>query len=288
LVATVFLAMLANGLRAYAVVMIGHFIGMDAASDHMLIGYVFFGILIVLLLVVGSLFSDKQSERPISVDALKRVSSPSSLRGLFSAAVIVLVVFMTPITAGALQESILQKIPPAAVSLPAATGSWKRSADAQTDWTPLYIGDFEQVHGRYAGSSHDVDVYAITYRHQAQGSELITSQNSIFDPEVWIQIRQNTARADLPSGEVWQYVETELLQQDKKRLIRHWYLVNSRPAGGQLQVKLVELWNTLRGQPSSSSVVAISTEFFDDVEAASASLDDFYQTVLANAFGEPH
>lgn len=286
LVATVFLAMLANGLRAYAVVLIGHFISMEAASDHMLIGYIFFGIIIVILLVVGSLFSDKQSERPEAVDTRESMIPPSRFRGLLSAAMIMSVVVLTPMTASALQTSILGKQPPAVASLPAATGSWMRSGDAQSDWAPVYIGNFEQVRGRYSGSSADVDLYAITYRQQTQESELINSQNSIFDPEVWIQIRQNTARTDLPSGEAWQYIETELLQRDKKRLIRHWYLVNGQPASGQVQIKLMELANTVRGRPSSSSVIAISTEFFGDVDAASATLDDFYRTILADAFGE--
>ena len=112
---------------------------------------------------------------------------------------------------------------------------------------------------------------------------MINSQNSIFDPERWILVRENAANIQLPSGQRWRYMETEVLAGDRKRLIRYWYEVDHEPASSQIQIKLAELKNAVRGRPSSSSVIAISTEFFDDVDAASAILDDFYTTVFAES-----
>jgi len=284
--ATVFLAIVTNGLRAYGVVMIGYLISMDAAGSHIWLGNLLFGILIIVLLVVGSRFSDKPDGDtvPAHLDSLQ--DSPSSLRGFVAAGLVILIVAVTPITASALHASIAGRAPVESMKLPVATGTWNGPGQTQTEWVPVYVGNYARDFGQYVAASAAVDVYIITYGYQTQGSELISSQNTIFDPELWIQVRENVATTQLPSGERWNYIETELLAGDRKRLIRYWYTVNNKPANSQIQIKLAELKNAVQGSPSSSSVIAISTEFFDDVDGASAILDNFYTTVFSDSSGQ--
>ena len=287
LASTVVLAMVTNGLRAYIVVMMGHLISMDAADSHIWLGNLLFGILIIVLLVVGSRFSDKDGgdEIPVHLDTLQY--SPSSLRGLLSAAMVILIVTSTPFTATALQTSIAAQAPPESLKLPVAVGAWTGRSEAQIDWAPVYVGNYTKNFSQYIRGSTAVDVYIITYGYQTQGSELINSENSIFDPGSWVQVRENAATTEVSSGQRWDYIETELLAGDWKRLIRHWYTVNNRPASGQIQIKLAELKNALLGRPYSSAVIAVSTEFVDDVDAAGVILDEFYATVLADLSAQP-
>jgi len=106
----------------------------------------------------------------------------------------------------------------------------------------------------------------------------------MFDPGTWIQVRENLASTDLPSGQQWNYIELELLAGTSKRLIRYWYTVNDAPSSSDIQVKLMELQNAIQGHTSSSSVTAISTEFFDDLDVASTALDEFFTSVLADSY----
>ncbi len=285
-VATVFGAIVTNGLRAYAVVMIGHLIGMDAADEHIWLGYVFWGMLIIVLLLVGSLFSDKHGGDPIPVRLDTLQDSPSNLRGFLSAGVVIAVVALTPIMGSALHASISGQAPPESLELPVATRPWMGPSGGQTEWAPVYVGNYAKNFAQYVRGSTVVDVYTITYGYQTQGSELISSANTIFDAGLWIQVRENVATTQLPSGQRWNYIETELLAGDRKRLIRYWYTVNNKPAASRIQIKLAELKNAVQGRPSSSSVIAISTEFFDDVQAAIATLDEFYVTVFAESSGQ--
>jgi exosortase A len=284
--ATIFLAIVTNGLRAYGVVMIGYLIGMDAAGSHIWLGNLLFGILIIVLLVVGSRFSDKHIGEPIPVRLDTLQDLPSNLRGFLSAGVVIAVVALTPIMAGALHASISGQAPPESLELPVATRPWMGPSGGQTEWAPVYVGNYAKNFAQYVRGSTVVDVYTITYGYQTQGSELISSENTIFDPELWIQVRENAATTQLPSGQRWNYIETELLAGDRKRLIRYWYTVNNQSASSRIQIKLAELKNAVQGRPSSSSVIAISTEFFDDVQAASATLDEFYATVFAESSGQ--
>jgi EpsI family protein len=286
-VATIVLAILTNGLRAYIVVMMGHLISMDATRDHIWLGNLLFGILIIVLLVVGSRFSDKQADDAVPVHLDAATVSPSSPRVAVSAGIIVLVIALTPFTAAALQTSIAAQAPPESLELPVAVGAWTGRSETQIDWAPVYVGNYTKNFSQYIRGSTAVDVYIITYGYQTQGSELINSENSIFDPERWVQVRENAATTEVSSGQRWDYIETELLAGDWKRLIRHWYTVNNRPASGQIQIKLAELKNAVLGRPSSSAVIAVSTEFVDDVDAAGGILDEFYATVLADLSAQP-
>jgi exosortase A len=283
LAVTVLLAMVTNGLRAYTIVMIGHLFGIQAIDHHILLGYVFFGIFIILLLLVGSRFSDMHDDvRSALPDTSPPVSS--GLRGFLSAGMVILIVVSTPITAAALHASITGQLSVEPGKLPAASGRWAGPSEVRSDWGPVYFGDYESDFGQYVTEAAAVDVYIVTYGYQTQGSEFINSQNSVFDREQWIQVRESAASMRLPAGQQWNYTKTELLAGDRKRLIKYWYTVDNKPASSQIQVKLAELKNAVRGRPSSSSVIAISTEFFDDAEAASATLDEFFTTVFADSY----
>ena len=284
LVATVLLAMLTNGLRAYAIVMIGHLLSMEAAGQHILLGYIFFGILIIVLILIGSRFSDKHDDDGESVHLDFSHNSSSRLRSFVSAGLAMLVVALTPLTASALHASVARQVPVEHDRLPIANGRWKGPREGHSEWAPVYVGKYKRDFGQYVTATAVVDFYIIIYGDQSPGSELINSENSIFDPERWIQVRENAANMQLPSGQRWDYIETELLAGDRKRLIRYWYEVDNEPSSSQIQIKLAELKNAVRGRPSSSSMIAISTEFFDDAEAASATLDEFFTTVFADSY----
>ncbi len=55
-----FVPIVGNGLRAYGIVMIGHFSGMELAvgADHLVYGWLFFGVVIFSLFYVGSFWRD--------------------------------------------------------------------------------------------------------------------------------------------------------------------------------------------------------------------------------------
>ena len=71
------LPIIANGLRAYGIVMIGHFSDMQLATgaDHLVYGWVFFGFVIFIMFFVGSYWAD-----PPTTDASEANSNEVILR----------------------------------------------------------------------------------------------------------------------------------------------------------------------------------------------------------------
>ena len=60
--------LVANWLRAYMIVMIGHLSGNELATgvDHLIYGWVFFGVVILLMLLLGARWADAPLVRPVA------------------------------------------------------------------------------------------------------------------------------------------------------------------------------------------------------------------------------
>jgi len=276
----VILAIIANWVRAYIVVMAAHISGMDFVADHVWLGYVIFAIVIVIMLWSGSRFSDIDHDAGTGSYAVSGSSTAPGTgtlgRTLIAACVIVGVVVSTSLFASTvIKRAALTTHQPVA-SLPAGHDGWSGPAPPPDDWYPEFRGDTMTQSGRYLGPSAAVDVYIISYRSLSPQSELISETNRIFDPERWMLVDKTIGTADSAADQPLAYIETELREfTGIRRLVRHWYVVDGRSHRSQMAVKLIELGNTLAGRPTPSGVVVISTRFYDDAGQAGRVLDAF-------------
>jgi exosortase A len=103
---------IANGFRALGIVVLGHLLGsaQAAATDHVLYGWIFFSIVILLLVVLGLPFREDNYERvPLAWSARERTTSP---RTLFSAAAAVFVLaFIGPLIAALFDRASAAELP---------------------------------------------------------------------------------------------------------------------------------------------------------------------------------
>ena len=80
---------IANGLRAFMIVMIGHFSSMKLATgvDHLIYGWVFFGVIMFMMFYLGSFWADEAKPEPkndsIDTDANDGLAS-THMQSLFS------------------------------------------------------------------------------------------------------------------------------------------------------------------------------------------------------------
>ena len=274
----VVLTIIANWVRAYIVVMLAHFSGMDLVADHIWLGYVVFAIVIVIMLWCGSRFTDMDP----AVENQRRPGTGRSNvsahlgRTLVAACVIVGVVVSAPVLASTLIRHAEQTTNQPVASLPKSTDGWSGPGPSPEDWRPMFRGDTMMLSGRYLGPVSTVDVYIISYRSLSRQSELINETNRIFDPQRWILIGETSGITESAADELLAYHESEIREfNGDGRLIRHWYVVDGRPYRNRMAVKLIELRNTLAGQPTLAGVIAISAPFDDDAAQAARGLDAF-------------
>lgn len=274
------LAILANGMRAYTIVMLGHYRGMDTIADHILLGYVIFAFIIVLMLMIGSRFSDIDTQPAPVIGSGAPGTIPGPAKHLLFAAVIVAIVAITPFYAANLKLHSAVTVTPT-LTLPAATDGWSGPETVELNWAPQFIGQTSILHGRYQHRAAAVDMYVISYLSQTEGAELINTRNQMFDRKHWLLIRDATGTARTADGKSLDYREIEIYSTTgSRRLVRYWYVVDGRPQLSQFAVKLRELGNTLIGRPTSGSLVAVSSHAAGGTASARRTLDDFMAATL--------
>jgi len=284
--ATILMSLLANGLRAYVVVMAGYYSGMEAISSHVFLGYVVFAIVIFAMVLVGSRYSD------IDHDAFRRIPVVTMQPGapawgsVVAAAVIVVLAAVTPATATAIKiRAASTPAPPPSMLLPVARRDWSGPMDARTDWSPQFIGvDILQA-GAYRKNTNVVDAWILFYARQEQGFEVINAQNKMFDRRDWVQLHNEIVGATSTGGGSVPYIQNTLRgSAGGKRLIRYWYVVDGKPRYRAIEIKLRELGNSVLGRPTPATLIAIGTKFVDDEAAAAQTLDAFTRDVYATAY----
>lgn len=89
---SIIVPIIANGFRALGIVALGHYLGSAQAveADHVLYGWVFFSIVILLLIVLGLPF--REDDRPAAAPIMVRAPQPNHLRPALLATVALIVI----------------------------------------------------------------------------------------------------------------------------------------------------------------------------------------------------
>lgn len=98
-----FVPVIANGLRALGIVWLGYALGSAraAATDHVLYGYLFFSIVLLLLILLGLMFRQDQT-RP---DVRGEQAPVGPARGLVPAALAIIVAALFPLLSGTINRA---------------------------------------------------------------------------------------------------------------------------------------------------------------------------------------
>src|SRR5688572_22054036 len=169
----------ANWLRAYMIVMIGHLSGMKYAVgvDHLIYGWIFFGVVMLILFWIGALWrEDDLPQQRIGASDVPLRRRPPALTAITAATVLAaLLVAAWPFAASRLEFAGSHARP--ALSAPPATGSWREIEGHLAGWMPRYINPAIRLNQTYALDGKPFGLYLGYYRNQRQGAELITVRN---------------------------------------------------------------------------------------------------------------
>ena len=281
----------ANGLRAYMIVMIAHLSDMKLALgvDHFIYGWVFFGIVMFLLFWLGTLWQERDAP-PAPPAAPARACRVAPAARLLAAAAAGLVVLGTgPATAAWLDRSVRAAVAPP-LALPARLGPWQ-ATDEFTAFAPRYVGPLLTVRRAYTDGGAPVLVHLAWYSGQRQGAELASSANVLVPQKhpVWRQPWERDAEG---AGLT---VREALLRSTAGETLLAWRLmwVDGRYVSRPLEAKLLEAWAALRGRRRDGAGVVLLTPAGEDLGEARARLAAFLGelrgplgTLLARAAGE--
>jgi EpsI family protein len=273
LLASIIVPIIANGFRAYMIVMLGYLSDMTIAVgiDHLIYGWVFFGVVILLFFWVGSFFREDNVERP----APSRAAAPQSrgpIRGFLAAGALVAVTATVwPVWASVADSRTVARL--TSWALPESVGEWVASS-ARTNWAPQFVGADFVAQQSYRRRERDewVGVYTACYTAQTQGAELVNSSNVLApDDSGWREL-ETTERAVALSRGRHDVVESQLDARGPKLLVWKWYWIDGTSTVSPYRAKLIELTGKLLAGPPLACGMIVYTP---DSDAAAPRLTDF-------------
>lgn len=256
----------ANWLRAYIIVMLGHLSNNEIATgvDHLVYGWVFFGIVIMAMFFIGARWSEPEAATDPAGMAEAPISPARQAMG-WSALVIGLLIVVAP-RAVALRLDPSAANPAVTLSLPSSLAEgWTASESPLSEWQPLFNGASAQARQTYAGPQGLVAVHVAYYRNQDDTRKLVTSSNVLVRSEdrQWNQIRQGAQVVALPGGDL-RLRTAELLGASSRAAVEraqlrvwHFYWVGGRMTSSDVEAKLQGVWQRLTGQGDESAAIVV-------------------------------
>ncbi|WP_045856656.1 exosortase A [Teredinibacter purpureus] len=254
---SVVLPIIANGIRAFGIIYVGHTSDMQHAvdADHLVYGWVFFLIVVLILVGVGQLFSDghrvwKNTITTISASWYERWNR----RSLAAA-------FAPLVAMGIIAYVVENQSQGDRFELPAATLANVSAGEAgMYDWAPRF--NYADSYRVSYDSSAGAKVYQAVYELNIKGRELVSWENRIYDPKLWSLQGQYNQRIEQGFKQDFNITVLDLTSVNgRERLVAYWYVLPNKMSSNGNFIKLQQAVNTLLLKPSGGAIVAVSVEY---------------------------
>lgn len=292
---SILVPLLANWLRAYMIVMIGHLSGNELATgvDHLVYGWVFFGVVILIMLFIGARWADPPA-RPKAASAAP-VAAPTAGGPRGSSTAVAALVALAIVASPHLLERLLAlgvHTGPVALGAPVGQAPWQPAAPP-ADWVPAFQFPVASSHSGYVGpEGQAVGLHLSYYRQQDYERKLVSSQNVLVTSkdEHWAQVSGGSASTQLAGQPLGVAAATlrltagGLIANAQRLQVWRFYWVNHRFTGSDIMAKMQGALSRITGQGDDGAIVVIYTPLDPQLTeaaartAATATLQAFLQT----------
>ncbi|MBK7792235.1 MAG: exosortase A [Betaproteobacteria bacterium] len=280
---SILVPIVANWARAYIIVMLGHLSNnrIAAGVDHLIYGWVFFGVVMLLMFWIGA----RWREDPVVADGIVLASSDirhtgrTASAGVFALAVI-----------GFYRLSQCQffwigcSTPRSGLTSPKrssldSVGSWHASAES-IRWRPHYERPNASLWQQYGHDKMTAAAFVAYYHDQTRTRKLVSSTNELaptIDPR-WSRVASGTRSVHFPNGEVSVQTATLRSPQGERLRIWQWYWIDGRITDSDFWAKVFTARSQLLGRGDASAAIIVVTPLkgdVDSIDAADAVLSRF-------------
>lgn len=263
--------LIANGARAYLIILIAHKSNMKYAVgvDHLIYGWLFFGLIIFILFSVGSIWKDPPMTAPTAASA--QISGNTqvpfkwiALFGMIMSVSPVLFFLANTNEAPGIEFELAHYQP------------WQGPAPMGEQWQPSFIGATIERQASYRYGKQQVDLYMAIYQNQRQNNELISESNRFYDHRKWSLLKSQSIRTEQHP----QVAELMIQTATTKRLVWYVYAIDGHTTTSRVWGKILEAWRFMRFSDEPGLVMVISCEYDIFPSTARATLSSFMDSVF--------
>jgi exosortase A len=258
----------ANWVRAYLIVMLGHLSGNQLAAgvDHLVYGWAFFGIVVLLMFWAGSFWREdpRPSQPPLTARPDRTKPLQKSVLPLAIAVLIVGAVWQ-PIRLG-IERGMEDRMP--VLARVDDSAEWT-AVPGTVDWKPHYAGHRAELRQAFRKNGSSVEVYLAYYARQEQNRELVNSQNVLAPAgdQRWKQVASGSAPL-IWAGKPLIARSAEVVGAETRLSVVHCYWIGGYVTASDHVAKLLLAWSKLVGRDDDSALVAIFSATPDGGQSA--------------------
>ncbi len=261
--ASIVVPIAANSLRAFMIVMIGHFSSMKLATgvDHLIYGWIFFGVVIMLMFWIGGFW--REDELPASTAAMGAGSTDRQERR--PAVLLVLGLALATTALGpVLAQGLLRgadATPSAPLPAPAAAApAWQSAPDPDWDWAPQQPGSDRELTLYYTSDSGVIGLFLRQYLSVRDGVKLVqTVAPWQPDNRAWRVSRQDKKAVSVGGRKPLRVQEAIVIGPGQRLLIWSLYRINGQYVADNYLVKLLEGWQQIRDGRREGTRIFLAT-----------------------------
>jgi EpsI family protein len=254
----------ANWLRAYMIVMIGHLSGNKLAVgvDHLIYGWIFFGVVVGVMFLIGARWSEAPVETQAVVTAPQAAGSSHAQRPLWLAAAGMGVVLAMPLLLLRGLTAAEDRSAPL-LAEPVRAGAIVASDAKLPAWAPAFVNPSATLERRYLVNARPVGLYVGYYRGQGPARKLVSSSNALVrsDDRRWSQVESGSRSVAL--GERSLIVKTARVRRPVASMdtttLTAWqvYWVNGRFEASDARAKAWGAWYRVLGRGDDGAVIVV-------------------------------
>jgi exosortase A len=275
IIVSIIVPVIANWLRAYMIVMLGHLSGnkLAAGVDHIIYGWVFFGIVIMLMFLIGARWSEP--EPSVSAADIDSVTLNKPLPGETSAArprfevaaILAALILALPLVGRWALDHATATTPPHLVAPAKLSPNWVADGSAEVIFKPAFDNPSAEINTDYVQNADRVGLYLGYYRHQNYDRKLVSAQNALVQSKdtFWALVT-NSTRSIIFDSKTVNIREAELRKlssstspPDERLMVWQVYWVNGTLTASNVQAKLYGALQRLLGRGDDSAVVILYT-----------------------------
>lgn len=260
---TMLLALIGNWMRAYLIVLVGHFSQMKygTGDDHIVYGWVFFGLVMFAVFAMGSRWRDNDPLPQTGSVAGKGASNVlpfgASPRSASVWPVLVSAILVVALTQFGLRELRNVEVrPDFAARASAAIGPF---TPGKLSMQPSFEGARASLQG-VIDPALGTEFYMAYFANQTEGHEMIAFGNSVLSDsdKTWLTMSRVDRTASVDGREL-PVREWVIRRGNEQRLVWSWYTVGGSFASSEYRAKALTAWAMIKGEGDHSVVSVVST-----------------------------
>jgi EpsI family protein len=274
---SILLPIIANGFRAYGIVLIAHLSDMKYATgiDHLIYGWLFFGLIIFALFFIGNKWRENKNPEQLFFSSKNDVIVRKTVAVQLS---LVVIVFLGVVGKVWVQNNTVDVVGNE-LQQPYATGMWQISDNTTLPWRPDFKGATHSVRSTYTNNQTAIQLYIAYYAGESQDAELINQSNQLYQTKEWIKTRNRQQNIVVDNTNKIKIQQIMLQSGGRQRILWYWYDLSGYITSNIYKGKLIQAGTRFLGKDKGGAVVAIMIDINEGRETAMEAMHEFIKTM---------